>query len=103
MSAESMSMTGLKGKEELFVPGAQENGEQNERDEEGRAIRRNHDGSLVPRNVFFFLRVESGRKRGSVRVVKTVTCLAFMLAFLLKKPLSGGVSSARGGQEAIRK
>lgn len=53
MSAESMSMMILKGKEEHFVPGAQKTGEQNEREERGRAIRKkNHDGSLVLRNVF---------------------------------------------------
>lgn len=52
MSAVSMSMMVFRGKEELFVPGAQKTGEENEKGAGGRAIRENHNGSLVLRNYF---------------------------------------------------
>ena len=51
----------------------------------------------------FDLFLENGRKGVRCRVLKTVTCSALMLAFLLKKPLLGGASTARGGQEAVGK
>lgn len=43
---------GFKGKEELFVPGAPKTGEKNESEDGGRAIMKNHSGSLVARHWF---------------------------------------------------
>lgn len=81
MSAASMSIMVLQGRRSFLfqLPEKLEKMKM----KKGKAMKRESRWLFgIEKHCF---RVECDRKRGRCRVVKTVTCLAFMLAFLLKR------------------
>ena len=83
LSAVSMSILVLKGRKSSFFQVLKNWRGKLEKRRGQSNKEKNCDGCLVLKKLFFFYRVDSESKRCRRRAVKTMTCLAFMLTFLM--------------------